>query len=95
MAKIYAVVVYQAGIANVFSVASLNMADYGRDARRLIQSDFRTCEAYARGMAACGAVVVSAACNKAGDIARERWSADLEAAPFSESFSPVFHKASH
>jgi len=64
-----AVLVYQAGIANVFQVESFNMANYGRDARRLLQSDFRTCEAFARGLVAAGVRVTSAACNRAGDVA--------------------------
>lgn len=34
--------VYQAGIANVFEVKSLNLANYGRDAKRVYQADFRT-----------------------------------------------------
>ena len=49
------VLVYQAGIANVFEVDSLNLSDYGREARRLLQGDFRTCEAFARGCGAAGA----------------------------------------
>ena len=88
-----AVLVYQAGIANVFAVASLNLADYGRDAVRLLQSDFKTCESYARGLRDAGVTVRSAACNMAGDIARQRWTEDLESAPFSESFSPVFQSS--
>jgi hypothetical protein len=90
-AEMRAVLVYQAGIANVFEVDSFNMADYGRDAKRLLQSDFRTCEAFARGMAAAGALVTSAACNMAGDVACQRWTDDLEAAPFSDQFRPVQH----
>ena len=85
-----AVLVYQAGIANVFSVESFNMADYGRDAHRLLQSDFRTCESFARGLAAAGVLVASAHCNMAGDIIHQPWSEDLDAAPFSESQHPVF-----
>jgi cytosine/uracil/thiamine/allantoin permease len=85
-----AVLVYQAGIANVFAVESFNMADYGREARRLLQYDFRTCEAFARGLAVAGVLVASAHCNMAGDIARAQWSEDLDAAPFSEQFRPVF-----
>ena len=88
----YAVLVYQAGIANVFAVTSLNLADYGRDAKRLIQGDFRTCEAFASGMAASGVRVGSVACNLAGDVFKAKWSDDLDSAPFSESFRPVFHK---
>jgi hypothetical protein len=83
------VLVYQAGIANVFRVTSFNLSDYGRDAERLVQSDFRTAEAFARGLAAAGGIVKSAACNRAGDIAREKWTDDLDEQPFSDKFQPV------
>ena len=85
-----AVLVYQGGIANVFAVTSFNMNDFGRDARRLIQSDFKTCESFARGMAAAGCKVASAHCNMAGDIAGQPWSTLLDAAPFSDQFRPVW-----
>lgn len=85
-----AVLVYQAGIANVFAVQSFNMADYGRDARRLLQADFRTCESFARGMAVAGVLVATAACNQAGDIISAPWSENLDEQPFSDKFSPVF-----
>lgn len=85
----YAVLVYQAGIANVFQVTSLNLSDYGRDARRLLQSDFRTCESFARGLAAAGVCVRTAACNMAGDIVGQTWSENLEDQPFSDQFHPV------
>lgn len=81
--------VYQVGIANVFSVRAYNLADYGREAKLLLQSDFRTCEAFARGLGAAGATVRSAHCNQAGDIIRATWSDDLDDAPFSDLFSPV------
>jgi hypothetical protein len=85
-----AVLVYQAGVANVFQVESFNMANYGRDARRLLQSDFRTCEAFARGLVAAGVKVTSGACNRAGDVADALWSEDLDEQPFSDKFCPVF-----
>ena len=81
--------VYQVGIANVFRVTSFNLADYGRNAVRLKQSDFRTCESFSLDMAAAGAIVRSAQCNQAGDIARAQWSETLGDAPFSESQHPV------
>ncbi len=84
-----AFLVYQAGIANVFSVTAHNLSDYGRDAKRLVQADFRACEAFARGLAAAGVIVHSAACNQAGDIIGAHWTADLGGQPFSESFNPV------
>jgi hypothetical protein len=90
-----AVLVYQAGIANVFAVESFNMSDYGRDARRLLQSDFRTCESFARGLATAGVLVASAHCNMASDIVSQKWSEDLFNAPFSDQFRPVFAGVAH
>lgn len=84
-----AVLVYQAGIANVFSVYCWNMAEFGRDAKRLLQSDFRTCEAFARGLAVAGVSVTSMACNQAGDIATAKWTDNLVDQPFSDKFNPV------
>jgi len=81
--------VYQAGLANVFSVTSFNLANYGRDAVRLLQADFAACENFALGIGTAGAVVRSAHCNQAGDIAGAKWSDSLEDAPFSESQHPV------
>ena len=75
--------VYQAGIANVFDVQCLNLSSYGRDARRLYQGDFSGALAFVRGAAAAGAVVRTAACNEAGDIADRTWTEDLDAQPFS------------
>jgi hypothetical protein len=85
----YAVLVYQAGIANVFGVRCLNLDDYGREAQRLMQSDFRSCEHFARGLGAAGVIVRSAHCNQAGDIVNAHWSDDLDDAPFSDKFNPV------
>lgn len=90
-----AALVYQAGIANVFAVESWNLSDYGREARRLIQGDFRTCEAFARGLDAAGCRVASFCCNRAGDIASAHWYTLGEGevngqAPFRESFRPVY-----
>ncbi len=84
-----AMLVYQVGIANVFAVTSFNLADFGRDARRLLQSDFRTCESFARGLAVAGTLVSSAHCNQAGDIVNALWDEDLDSAPFSDKFHPV------
>jgi hypothetical protein len=85
-----AVLVYQGGIANVFRVKSFNLSDYGRDAERLLQSDFRHCEHFAHGLAAAGVHVGTAACNEAGDIAHSKWTRELDAVPFSRDFHPVF-----
>lgn len=87
-----AVLVYQAGIANVFAVDCFNQADYGRDAKRLLQHAFGACEMFARGLDAAGVKVTTMACNQAGDIVNAAWSTDLDAQPFSESFRPVFSK---
>lgn len=84
-----AMLVYQAGIANVFAVAAFNLTPYGREQRRLMQSSFRACEYFARGLAAAGVVVRSAACNMAGDIAGQTWSDNLDEQPFSDNFRPV------
>jgi hypothetical protein len=81
--------VYQAGIANVFAVDCHNLASFGRNAKRLYQGDFRGAENFARGMAAAGAIVRTAACNMAGDIIACTWSEDLDAQPFSDNFRPV------
>lgn len=86
-----AFLVYQAGIANVFAVDSFNLADYGRNARRLIQGDFRTCESFAAGLKAAGWKVSTVQCNQAGDIAHSHWNEDLSVAPFSEAFRPVYN----
>ena len=88
----HAVLVYQAGIANVFAVDSFNLSDYGRNAWRICQADFRTCETYAAALSFAGFAVTTLACNEAGDIANRTWSTDLDAQPFSESFRPVFSK---
>lgn len=87
----FAVLVYQAGIANVFQVD----CDYGkgpnqkRNAKRLIQGDFRTCENFCRGLVAAGVVVRSCHCNMAGDVAEQPWDADLGNAPFRDQMRPV------
>ena len=87
-----ATLVYQAGIANVFAVDSFNLSPFDRNARRLIQYDFRTCENFAQGMAAMGCLVASAYCNEAGDISGRKWSENMDEMPFSESARPVWHK---
>ena len=81
--------VYQAGIANVFEVECFNLTSFGRNAKRLLQADFRSCEYFARGLAAAGVTVRTVACNKAGDIINETWDEDLTEHPFSDKFIPV------
>ena len=60
--------VYQCGIANVF-------IDRAGRLMRVLQCDFRSCEYFARGAEAVGAVVLVRHCDKAGDIApcQEDW----------------------
>jgi hypothetical protein len=84
-----AFLVYQAGIANVFEVDCFNLSPFGREAKRLLQSDFRACENFAHGLKAAGFIVKTVACNMAGDIANQKWTDDLDAQPFSESFRPI------
>jgi hypothetical protein len=81
-----AVLVYQAGIANVFKVQSFNLADYGRDAIRLVQGDFESCKWYARGVKKAGWTVKVLGCNMAGDITHMLWTDNLEELPFSDKF---------
>jgi hypothetical protein len=83
-----AVLVYQAGIANVFSVDCFNTAAFGRNAKRLMQGDFRTCESFARGLLAAGIQVASMGCNMAGDIVDAKWD-DADLGPFRYSARPV------
>lgn len=80
-----AMLVYQAGIANVFQVETFRL-DPGRGAKRLLQNDFHTCESFARGLRAAGVQVKVAACNMAGEIIGQEWTYDLEAQPFSDKF---------
>lgn len=86
------VVVYQAGLCNVFSVDCFNMRAWGRKETLLLQGTFAQCEQFARGIAATGVPVASAFCNMAGDISRQNWSDQIEDAPFYDQMSPVWHK---
>lgn len=83
--------VYQGGMANVFRVDSFNLSDFGRNAVRVYQGDFRSAERMAHGMGLAGAVVTTAAANLAGDIRNAQWTDDLESQPFSDKFFPVFY----
>lgn len=82
-----AMLVYQAGIANVFQVDSFNINPYGRNAKRLLQHAFSACEWYCRGLEQAGITIHAASCNRGGDIKDLVWTFDLDAAPFSEKFS--------
>jgi hypothetical protein len=87
-----AMLVYQAGIANVFKVTSFNLSDFGRDAKRLYQGDFRGAVQLSRGLGLAGVTVRTAACNMAGDIARSHWTEDLESQPFSDKLINVHYQ---
>ena len=82
--KKYALV-YQAGIANVFRVNCFNQANYGRNATRILQLDFHTCEMFCTGLMEAGAKVARFYCNQAGDITNSRWDTTEENAPFTEA----------
>ena len=81
-----AVLVYQAGLANVFEVERFTRSPEGRNAIRHYQGDFRGAEMFARGLEAAGATVWVVACNRAGDVAGAVWDTPLRDAPFRESF---------
>lgn len=79
-----AMLVYQAGIANVFAVDCFNLSTFGRNARLLIQSSFRTCVSVCQGLAFAGVIVRTAACNSAGSIENLKWTDNLDEQPFSD-----------
>jgi hypothetical protein len=85
-----AVLVYQAGIANVFEVDCFNMASFGRNAKRICQGSFSQCENFAWGLAHAGWKIASAYCNNAGDIVNQEWKENLNDAPFCDKFHPVW-----
>ena len=81
--------VYQGGIANVFEVSAFVMEDKRRNAKRVLQHTFEVCRYFAAGAGCAGAMVRTAYCNEAGDIAKSTWNEDRDAAPFSEKAIPV------
>lgn len=81
-----AVLVYQAGIANVFQVREFSLTHERRGAKRLYQGCFREAAFYAMGLKAAGTKVATAACNRAGDIVDSEWSDNLDEQPFSDKF---------
>lgn len=77
------VVVYQAGIANVFYVDAFSQIATKRGTtQRQMQCDFRRAEDFAYGYFNAGGEVRFAACNEAGDIAERDWTTPLDEAPF-------------
>lgn len=84
-----AMLVYQAGIANVFEVDCFNLSGFGRNAKRLVQGSFAHCINFAQGLGAAGVIVATAACNKAGNIVDAHWTDDLDSQPFSEHLARI------
>lgn len=89
-----AVLVYQSGIANVFAVKDWGLSAKDSDGQwayreRLVQADFRTCEAFTRGLESAGVDIMSVHSNTAGNADMQDWSKDLDHAPFRESMHPV------
>ena len=74
------VLVYQAGIANVFQIQSDGTF------KRILQASFKTCEGFMRGAQFAGADVDVAGCNRVGDIINAAWTRDLDSLPFSDQF---------
>jgi len=79
-----AMLVYQAGIANVFEVNCFNLSNFGRDAVRIFQGDFYGAQKFASGLAIAGVIVRTAGCNMAGDIACQKWTEDFDSLPFTD-----------
>ena len=78
--------IYQAGIANVFVDTK---AEYS--VKRVLQSDFSSCENFCRGLKAAGECVVVGWCNEAGDILKSSWNyKNFENAPFNKQFAVDF-----
>ena len=74
------VLVYQAGIANIFQIQSDGKF------KRILQSSFKECEWFMRGAQFAGVDVDVAGCNMAGDIIDRAWTRNLESLPFSDKF---------
>ena len=91
-----AMLVYQNGLANVFAVECFSLVNCSRDARRLIQADFRTCEAFAHGLGVAGITVRTAVCDQSGVIIDAQWTTDLDAQPLANGFRPIYmHQGVH
>ena len=85
-----AILVYQAGLANVFEVKTISEVSARRgEAKRLMQHNFRLCEFFARGLEAAGCEVASMECNMPGDISSQTWRSYLTDAPFARDMCPV------
>ena len=89
--------VYQGGLANIFlhvpdrSLRIDRNEPVGSTREWVYQSDFRSCENFARGLIETGAVVRRAWANVAGDVALAHWHfTRFEDAPFCEKFAKDF-----
>ena len=90
----FATLVYQGGLANVFSHETdqrpsrhLDGEPYASVRERQFQGTFGQCEAYAAGLKAAGVTVRVAWCNEAGDIINSHWNfSHFEKAPFDNQF---------
>ena len=78
-----AALVYQGGIANLFTRAK------GAKWIRLRQDAFGPCEDIAYGLALAGIKIRSYSCNRAGDVVDAPWSREVDEAPFREAMCPV------
>lgn len=81
-----AMLIYQGGIANVFEVSEIDPA-YCMHTKRIMQSDFRGCANFCRGLVYAGFEVRTCVYNMAGDISEQLWSWDLDTAPFNDEFT--------
>lgn len=82
------ILVYQAGIANLFEVDGFEPYPESRINQRVYQGDFRTAEAMARGMLMAGTSVRVASCNYAGDCSMIKWTPGVGACPFRDKANP-------
>lgn len=87
MAITHAIILYQAGIANVYRVDSgMGIVN----PKRIGQGAFQTCEDFARGLVAAGVSLRVMSANVAGDATLQvnRWSDGLVDCPFRENARP-------
>lgn len=78
--------VYQAGLANVFCVESFTLKPEGRNALRILQTDFSSAQVFCHGVTAGGGEIRVAGLNEAGNIADRVWTADRDSLPFRDQF---------
>lgn len=78
--------VYQNGIANVFRVDKFSRQHEGRNAVRILQTDFMSAQVYCHGVIAGGGEVRVAGLAAAGDISNRTWDSNRDTLPFHEEF---------